>query len=114
MLNRKYRATRIDIESAIKTGISISGMVLYAKISKQDRKSAGFAIVVSKKVEKTSVGRHAIKRKISAYLESQLTKMNPEFKKTLVFFVKDAKSPNFYTQAYKDLVDILKKADFFA
>ena len=114
MLNRKYRATRIDIESAIKTGNTLFGASIYGKISKNDSKKAGFAIVVSKKIEKTSVGRNKIKRLISSLLEKAMLTMSPDFKKTLVFFVKDAKNPLFAKVAQKDMADILQKAGFFA
>ena len=58
MLKSKYRATRLNIEDTIKNGIMISENFLYAKVSRKDSENAGFAIVVSKKIEKTSVGRH--------------------------------------------------------
>lgn len=113
MLNRKYRATRIDIESTIKTGIPLSGNVLYGKISRNNGEKATFAIVVSKKVEKTSVGRHLVKRKISAFLEANLDSIKKDFKKTIVFFVKNNKAADFFMQAEKDLKEILVKAGFF-
>lgn len=114
MLSRKYRAERIDIENTIKTGINIPGTCLYGKISKNDSPKAGFAIVVSKKNEKTSVGRHSIKRNISACIEASLPLMQSGFKKTIVFFVKDIKNPVFYNQTEKDVKEILTKAHFFA
>lgn len=109
MLNRKYRATRVDIEDTIKTGISIFGTFLYAKISKKDHKKLGFSIVVSKKNEKTSVGRHLIKRKISSYIEERLHKINLESKKTLVFFIKNNKEPLSYKEIEKDVDFILNQ-----
>ena len=113
MLSRKYRATRLDIENTIKAGMNIPGICLYAKISRNDSAKAGFAIVVSKKTEKTSVGRHQIKRKLSACIEASLPQMQSDFKKTVVFFVKDRKNPAFYDQAEKDIQEILTKAHFF-
>ena len=110
MLNRKYRATRLDIEDTIKTGTPVSGVCLYAKISKKDRKNPSFAIVVSKKNEKTSVGRHLIKRKISGYIEENLTKINLEFKKTVVFLIKNTQEPISYIEVKKDVDFILNKA----
>jgi ribonuclease P protein component len=114
MLNRKYRATRVDIENTIKTGANIPGTSVYAKISRSEGKKAGFAIVVSKKTEKTSVGRHLIKRRISGFLEKNLPKIDADFKKTAVFFMKDVKSPLFYKQAEKDIKNILEKGGFFS
>ena len=111
MLNRKYRASRIDIEEAIKTGISIMGRFLYAKISKKDTDHGGFAIVVSKKNEKTSVGRHLIKRKISSYIEKNLKNIRPDFKKTVVFIVKKTEEKMSYEELEKDVDFVLKSIE---
>ncbi len=112
MLNRKYRATRINIEETSKTGISVFGKFLYAKISRKDTEKPGFAIVVSKKIEKTSVGRHLIKRKISSYIEKNLYKINPNFKKTIVFFIKKIEKPLIYKEVEKDVEFVFKKIVF--
>jgi len=112
MLPKKYRASRSDIEKTVKNGTFIPGMFLYAKISKNNMEKPSFAIVISKKTEKTSVGRHRIKRKISGFLEKELSAPNPNFKKTLVFFVKKVEKPIFYSGIEKDVTDILKKSGF--
>jgi ribonuclease P protein component len=115
MLSHKNRATRPNIEETIKTGPTIFGNFLYAKISRKDHEKAGFAIVISKKNEKTSVGRHLIKRRISSCIEKSLSKTNTEFKKTAVFFLKkDKKLPIPYSEIILDVDFILKKANFFA
>ena len=109
MLSRKYRATRKDIENAIKSGFNVESTVLYAKVSRKDTEKAGFAIVVSKKVEATSVGRHLYKRRISDALEKNLSKFGPDFKKTIVFFAKkQAKVPE-YAEIRKAVEEIIKK-----
>ena len=113
MLSRKYRATRPNIEETIKTGISIFGKFLYAKISRKEAEKAGFAIVISKKNEKTSVGRHAMKRKISSYIEENISKMNPEFRKTIVLLIKKTKEPIDYKEVKKDIEFILEKVLFY-
>ncbi len=112
MLARKYRGTKAGIEATIKKGQTLSGDSLYAKALTGD--SPQFAIIVSKKVEKTSVGRHLIKRKISGVLENELTKISPDFKKTVVFFVKQSEGGVNFTKIKKDLLEIMKKAGFFA
>jgi len=112
MLNQKYRATRPNIEETIKTGTSIVGKVLNTKISKDEGEKPGFAIVISKKIEKTSVGRHQIKRKISAYLEENLSNLKPQFKKTIVIFLKKKIGPLDYTEVKKDVEFVLKKVAF--
>lgn len=109
MLARKYRATRKDIENAIKGGFTVDSNVLYAKISRKDAEKAGFAIVVSKKVEKTSVGRHLIKRRISDVLEKNLSKIPTDFKKTVVFFAKKREKVPEYAEIKKSVEEILIK-----
>ncbi len=114
MLSKKFRATRANIAETVKTGKTIPGNILYAKVSRTPTVSAGFAIIVAKKVEKTSVGRHYIKRRTNSFLEEQLLKMNPDFKNTVVFFVKKTKEALDYTVLKEDLIEILKKSEFFA
>ena len=109
MLSRKFRATRKDIEDTIKTGITISKESVYAKISRHETERAGFAIVVSKKNSKTSVGRHMIKRKISSFIEENLKNINPNFKKTIVFFFKKTEIQFSYDETKNDVNSILKK-----
>jgi len=96
MIPKKYRATRIDIEETAKNGFVYDRPCLYAKVSKKDMEKACFAIVISKKVEKLSVGRHLIKRRISNVIEKNLSKIKPEFKKAVIFFAKkQEKTPKF-------------------
>lgn len=97
----------------MKTGVSIFGSILYAKISRKEAVKAGFAIVISKKNEKTSVGRHLIKRKISSFIEENLPKMNKNFKKTIVFFLKKTNEAIKYDEAKKDVKFVLEKAGFY-
>ncbi len=109
MLNRKFRAERVNIEEAIKTGLNLPSTSFYVKVSRKDEKKLGFAIVISKKVEKTSVGRHAIKRKISAVIEDNLSKINPDFKKTLVFFPKKTDKTLPFSVLQREIEEMLKK-----
>ncbi len=114
MLKRKYRASRKDIEDAIKSGMTISENFLYAKVSRHEVEKTSFAIVVSKKIEKTSVGRHVLKRKISAALEENLKKTNEKFKKTIIFFPKKTEKPISYKEIKKEAEKVLKKAGFYS
>lgn len=113
MLSRKYRATRENIEECIKKGSTIFSNFLYAKASKNDLTLPSFSIVVSKKVEKSSVGRHLIKRRISDALEVSLPKISPEFKKTLVIFAKNSKTTTPYLEIRKETENILKNSGFY-
>lgn len=113
MLERKLRATRLNIEETIKTGLTINGKFLYAKISRKEKNNPSFTIVISKKNEKTSVGRHFIKRKVSSLLEENIKQMSQNFKKTIVFlFKKDAGTLD-WVEIEKDVDFILEKAGFF-
>jgi len=123
MIPKKFRAARKDIENTIKNGLKVSSGFLYAKISSGDTEKSGFAIVVSKKNEPTSVGRHLIKRRISDVLEKKILKIKPDFKKTMIIFVqpslnkenkqnKEGKKQFSYSQIKKDLEDILIKIKF--
>lgn len=107
MLGRKYRATRPNIEETIKTGNTIFGKFINTKISKKNHEKLGFSIIVPKKVEKTSVGRHKIKRKISSFIEKMLSKINKDSKKTVVFFAKKTDEPIDYPKVEKDVENIV-------
>jgi len=115
MIPRKFRATRVDIENTVKTGITLDSPTVYAKVlacpSKEGntQEKTGFAIVISKKVEKTSAGRHLIKRRISDVIEKNLNKIKPDFKKTIVIFAKKAEKVPGYAEIKKDLESILTK-----
>ena len=109
MLPRKFRAKKIDIGQTVKGGMNIPGSFLYAKVSRFDVEHAGFAVVISKKVEKTSVGRHLLKRRINASIESHLPHLQPEFKKVIVFFPKKSKKTLTYSEIKKEVEEILNK-----
>ncbi len=109
MLPSKFRAKKVDIEQTIKSGINVYGSFLYAKVSRFDVEHAGFAAVVSKKVEKTSVGRHLLKRRINASIESYLPRIEPSNKKVIVFFVKKIQKIPKYSEIKKEVEEILNK-----
>lgn len=71
MLGRKFRLKRLEIEETIKKGVSFNIFFVCIKALKiSSRKDNGFSIIISKKNEKTSVGRHKIKRTISSIIEN--------------------------------------------
>ncbi|MDD4803760.1 MAG: ribonuclease P protein component [Candidatus Pacebacteria bacterium] len=109
MISRKYRASRIDIERAIKTGFSVNGDFLYAKVLEKGVEKLGFSIIISKKVEKTSVGRHHIKRLISSIIEEKIKENSFFSNKIVVFFVKKAEKIDFSVKIRKDTEKILSK-----
>lgn len=64
MLARKYRVNKESILDVIKTGKRFDSVLFSLKKKKNGLLYNRFAVVVAKKDEKTSVGRHLIKRKI--------------------------------------------------
>ncbi len=111
MLARKFRLNRQEIEETIKKGISFNGFFFYIKaLYISSRKDNGFSIIVSKKVEKTSVGRHRIKRTISSIIENALF-----YKKQLKFnsfvFILKQKEKDFFNETglKKDIEDVIRK-----
>jgi ribonuclease P protein component len=109
MLSRKNRASRIDIEKDIKTGFSVSGDFLYAKVVEKGVEKLVFSIIVSKKVEKTSVGRHNIKRLISSVIEEKIKENNVLRPKIVVFIVKKTDKVGFSTKIKKDTEKVFDK-----
>ncbi len=104
MLKQEYRAKKADIEETIKSGKAIS---------REYKEAPGFAFIVSKKTEKTSVGRHYIKRKTTALFEAELPKMKESFKKVMIFFPKKTENRIDFAKLKKEMIDILTKAEFF-
>jgi ribonuclease P protein component len=109
MLNIKYRASKEDIEKTIKSGINIQGNLLYIKVSREKKEKKTFAVIISKKVEKTSVGRHFIKRRVSSAIDDFIKQKNSDFSRTVVIFPKKIDKNVEYLQIQKDVFDILSK-----
>lgn len=53
-----------DFEKIFKTGRSIYGRFLGFKILRNDLKYSRFSVILSKKIKKSAVARHCLKRKI--------------------------------------------------
>ena len=109
MLNRRYRSSRIDIEKTIKTGFSVNGDFLYAKVLEKGVEKLSFSVIVSKKIEKTSVGRHHIKRIISSVIEDKIKENMDISPKIVIFFVKSFDKTNYFLKIKKDTNTILNK-----
>lgn len=76
------------------------------------RKDSRFAVVVSKKVLKSAVGRNRIRRRIYEIIRHELPKIDGVFDVAVMVFHKSIKEmPH---QELKDLVvEIFKEADFY-
>lgn len=111
MLARKFRLNRQEIEEIIKKGISLNGFFFYIKtLNISNRKNNGFSIIISKKVEKTSVGRHRIKRIVSSIIENTgFYKKELKFN-SFVFILKQKEKKLFSETGLKnDVEDVIKK-----
>lgn len=87
MLPRKYRIVKEDMENIIKFGKGPSFDFFYVKKSKNIGQNSRFAIIVSKKVEKTSVGRHLLKRRFWSVLDN-LDKKSLNIPQDYIFFIR--------------------------
>lgn len=87
MLSRKYRIKKEDIEKIIKRGKGPIFDFFYVRIFTNNFSNKRFAVIVSKKTQKTSVGRHLLKRRIWAVLD-EMNKDNLKGQTDFVFLVK--------------------------
>jgi len=67
MLPKSQRLTRLDIEDLLKKGKRFPSPFFQIVYRKAEKPSV--AVVIAKKVEKSSVGRHQLKRKFMILLE---------------------------------------------
>jgi ribonuclease P protein component len=87
MLSRKFRVTKEDMEQVTRFGKGPNYDFFYVKSQTNKLKNIRFAVIVSKKVEKTSVGRHLLKRRFWAVLD-KLEKNRFKKQTDFAFFVK--------------------------
>jgi ribonuclease P protein component len=108
MLAKALRAGREEVERTIRDGRTVSAGLVYAKILKRES-GAHFAVIVSKKVAKTSVARHALKRKISAVLEKRATALK-KFSGIMVFFANKSPKQATFKELAAAVEEVLTKA----
>lgn len=103
----------------MKEGVFVYGTSLYLKLLPiTPTKSAKslenvvvptlFSFVVPNKVKKTSVGRHLIKRRLTAVVEKLLITIKPGF--LAIIFVKKDVSTLPFVEVEKEVVGLLRKA----
>jgi len=64
-----------DFEKIFKTGRSVYGRFLGFKILKNDLDHSRFSIILGKKIKKSAVTRHLLKRKIFSIIAKERTKL---------------------------------------
>jgi len=109
MLPTKNRVKKEFFAEIMKNGQFFHGENLYLRLlMKKEQKSPTFSFIIPNKVKKTSVGRHLIKRRISAVVEKALSNIKTD-SSGLVFVKKDvSRLP--YSEITKEVVVLLKKA----
>jgi ribonuclease P protein component len=109
MLPIKRRIKKQLFPKIVKEGSFVSGDNYYLRLlGKKEGELSNFAVVVPAKVKKTSVGRHLIKRWISAVLEGVLAEIQGEFYG--IVFVKKDVSGQSYNEVKKEIIKLLQKA----
>ena len=74
-------------------------------LNRKDDKGSLFSFVVPAKIKKTAVGRHLIKRKMTAVVEKGLFKAKPGF--SVIIFAKKDVSALPYSAIEKELLELL-------
>lgn len=93
----------------MKEGLFVHANNFYLKVlNRKDTLPSLFAFIVPSKVKKTSVGRHLIKRKMTAVVEKVLLSIKPGF--SILMFAKKDVSVIPYTEIEKEILDLLVKA----
>lgn len=106
MLPIKRRVKKEFFPEIMKNGRFLSGNNLYLRLlDRKDDKPSLFSFVVPNKVKKTSVGRHLIKRQITAVVEKVLNDIRPGF--SVIIFVKNDISAFSYKKIEKEILDLI-------
>ncbi len=109
MLPIKRRIKKESFPKIMKDGVFLHSPNLYLRfLDRKDESTSLFGFVVPNKVKKTSVGRHLIKRKLTAVVEKVL--IGTKSGLSCLFFVKKDINllPN--QEIEKEMIDLLKKA----
>jgi len=109
MLPIKRRVKKESFAKIMKDGVFLHAPNLYLRfLDKKDNSPSLFGFVVPNKVKKTSVGRHLIKRKLTAMIEKVLIGAKPG--PSCLFFVKKDITLLSNQEIEKEIIDLLKKA----
>lgn len=76
------------------------------------REESRFAVVVSKKVLKSAVGRNRIRRRIYEIIRHELPRIDGVYDIVVMIFHKNIKDDP-YNEIQQELVDIFKQADLY-
>lgn len=115
MLPLKSRVKKVDFPKIMKEGVFLHGPNFYVRYldrngstgSPQETLPSLFSFVVPNKVKKTSVGRHLIKRRMSAVVEKLLITLKPSIS-AIIFAKKDVSDVSF-NDIKKEIKELLNK-----
>lgn len=94
-------------------GTSIRTQKITVKFAKNPRrKDSRFAVVVSKKVLKSAVGRNRIRRRVYEIIRHELPKIDGTFDVVVMIFHKSIKDIP-HEELKEAIIDIFKEADFY-
>lgn len=109
MLPIKRRIKKESFGKIMKEGVFVHEVNFYLKLlDRKDDSPSLFAFVVPVKVKKTSVGRHLIKRRMTAVVENLLITLKNGY--SCIVFAKKDVSTLPHEQIEKEVTDLLKKA----
>lgn len=94
-------------------GESVRTQKIVVKFTKNQRRSdSRFAVVVSKKVLKSAVGRNRIRRRVYEVIRKELPKMDGVYDIVVMIFHNSVREMP-YEELTQTLVDIFKEADLY-
>ena len=109
MLPINRRVKKESFEKIMKEGVFFHADNFYLRfLDRKDNLPSVFSFVVPAKVKKTSVGRHLIKRKMTAVVEKALANIVSGF--SVVVFAKKDVSVLPYGEIKKEILALLVKA----
>jgi ribonuclease P protein component len=109
MLPIKRRVKKESFGKIMKEGVFVHAEDFYLRVlDRKDGRPSIFSFVVPAKIEKTSVGRHLIKRKMTAVAEECLPEINSGFS-VIIFLKKDISSLS-YEEIKEEIKGLLIKA----
>ena len=94
-------------------GSSVRTQKITVKFAKNPhRKDSRFAVVVSKKVLKSAVGRNRIRRRVYEIIRHELPKIDGTFDVAVMIFHKSVKDIS-HEELKENIVNTFKEADFY-
>jgi ribonuclease P protein component len=108
MLPIKRRINKDSFTKAMKEGVFVHSTNFYLRLlARKDTKPSLFAFIVPAKIRKTSVGRHLIKRKMSAVIEKTLKDIKEGY--SCFIFAKKDVSALPYRNIEAEIMSLLKE-----